>query len=117
MSAEFRHIFFNDSELLRIVSGYHREQVHRLPAGSVLDLKVAGEDLPRVEGRIAPDKGGDTVEFVLQGEDLKSAVISYCIKDNIPLPQRGAKKRLQVFGGRLALIITINVTADRLSEL
>ena len=112
MSAEFRHIFFNDAELLHIVSGYDR-----LPAGSVLDLKVAGEALPRVEGRVAPDRGGQPVAFVLEGEDLKSAVISYCIKDNIPLPQRGAKKRLQVFGDRLALIITINVTADRLSEL
>ena len=96
-----------------------------LKSGHVYDVNIGAyrnADVLVKDGRIAeigraPDKGGDTVEFVLQGEDLKSAVISYCIKDNIPLPQRGAKKRLQVFGGRLALIITINVTADRLSKL
>ena len=70
---------------------------------------------PSLQCRIAPDRGGETQDIALSGEGLKAAVIAYCISDRIPLPQRGAKKQLQVLGGRLALVITVNVAGERLS--
>ena len=117
MTSEFRHIFFSDAELLRIVSDHCRKRTNRLPAGSVLDLRVVEGPEPGVVCQVAPDKGGDQVNITLEGEDLMSAIISYCIGNRIPLPHRGAIKRLQVFGERLALVITINLAGDHVSEI
>ena len=113
MSAEFRHIFFNDAEILRIVTAYHKEYRRDLPHGSVLDLSVSGDPVPMVEGRIAPDRGGEEVPFSLQDEDLRSAVISHCIRNKIPLPQRGAVKSIRFIGQRLALVVTLNVNGEQ----
>ena len=113
MTAEFRHIFFNDGELVRILSSHLKKLGSRMPSGAILGLEIEDEPIALIRGHIAPDKGGESETVELGGKDLESAVIGYCISQRIPLPAKGIK-RLQSFNGRLALVVTVNVKDERL---
>ena len=115
MSAEFRHIFFNNGELVRILAMHAKRQAAKLPSGAVLGLKIASDPEPMVCGKIAPDGGGTPISIELGGKELRSAVIAYCIAQRIPLPAKGIK-RLDVFNKRLALVISMNVKGERLGK-
>lgn len=116
MSAEFRHIFFNNGELVRILAMHAKRQAAKLPSGAVLGLKITNDPEPAVRGKIAPDGGGTPIPIELGGKELRSAVIAYCIAQSIPLPAKGIK-RLEVFNRRLALVISINVKEERLGQI
>ena len=115
MSAEFRHIFFNNGELVRVLALHAKRKAAKLPSGAVLGLKVTQDPEPTVRGKIAPDGGGTPITIELGGKELRSAVIAYCIARRIPLPAKGLK-RLEVFNKRLALVITMNVKEERLGQ-
>ncbi len=108
MSAEFRHIFFNDSELLRIVADNAGRGSGRLPVGRMRGLEILNGEAPQVRGLIDADDGSGAKEFSLGGADLMSAVISFCIAQGTPLPAK-ATKSLQILAGRLVLVITMNI--------
>ncbi|MDX1401305.1 MAG: hypothetical protein R3245_05230 [Kiloniellales bacterium] len=112
MSAEFRHIFFNDGELVAILASHRKKSFGRLPSGAILDLKVDLDPELTLSGRMVPDDGADEETISLRGRDLESAIISYCINQRIPLPAKGVK-RIEILNNRLALIITINVKGGR----
>ncbi len=83
-----------------------------LPTGAVLEAGCAmAGGAPCFHLVVRPDKAhalqAEAASLTFAGPDLVQTLLAYCEFRGIPLPQR-AEKRLELFGGRLGLVMTLS---------
>ena len=105
---EPRTIRFSAEELERAIAAHQRRVSPDFRDGSIKALRVA-DDPPSVTVSIANVRG-DHRAVVIAEQQLLAAMVEFCLSCKVPLPLRSAK-RIEVIGGRIALVIEISGAA------
>ena len=91
MPIEFRRIVLDDDELILALRAFRRVRKELLPQGEILDVKPAddGGITIRVESPMPADDNVTTV--TLPTKYLVSAMVRFCIENNIVIPRQGKR--------------------------
>ena len=110
MPAEIRHVLFSHAEALEAVIEQWRRSRSSLPKGQVVDTKVeepSNGGALRFVFTVQPDDSTRPPRsYEVEDLELMAALITYCKGRGVPLPMK-ADKKLQRFGGRLGLVLTL----------
>ncbi len=117
MITEIRHLLFQDDDLIRALVEYEKKRNEPLPPGSIIGFKVEeNQQIIRCILKIYSDKFGDKIDFDFEHEEIRQALIMYCLYKNIPLPAK-IKKDLRMFGNRVGLFIALNLSHGEIKHL
>lgn len=107
MPTEIRRLIFEHDELAGILSDFISAEHTKTQPGKVLNCEVAKRDPIAVRARIHFRSGHQDTEF-FEEVFLCAAIISWCMKEKVPLARK-AKKAVRVTqDGRIALDITLS---------
>ncbi len=117
MITEIRHLLFQDDDLIRALVEYKKKRNESLPPGSIIGFKIDGnQQIIRCILKIYSDKCGETIDFSFEHEEIREALITYCLYRNIPLPSK-IYKYLRMFDDRVALFISLNLSHGEIKQL
>ena len=116
MITEIRHILFQDEDLLRATVEYRKKRNQPLPAGSIVEFKIERDHPMSCTVKIYSEKDGDTIDVLFDQEEMRSALVAYCMYKRIPMPA-GVKKDLQMFGDRVGLFFALNTSREEMDVL
>ena len=115
MPTEIRNIIFTTNEVLFAVKDFRQRKKDPLPTGSILACSIYDRPQAHAEIEMACDPDGQKLTIMLENEELAAALILFCINRKIPLPASAAKV-LQVFDGKLSMVVTINPPERKLRQ-
>ncbi len=117
MITEIRHLLFQDDDLIRALVEYKKKRNEPLPPGSIIGFKVEeNQQFIRCILKICSDKCDGKVTFSFEHEEIREALILYCLYKKIPLPAK-IRKDLRMFGDRVGLFIALNLSHGELKHL
>ena len=100
---------FEDQDLLRAMIEYGKSRNQPLPAGTITEFKVQRKQPMTCTLSINEEKTGKEAEIIFTNDVIRAALISYCIYKKVPLSVK-AEKDLKVFGERVGLLVSLNLT-------
>ena len=109
MISEVRYLLFDEPDLLRAVIEYRKSRNQPLPTGTIAEFKIQRKQPVTCTLSIHEDQAGKKTDIIFTNDVMRAALISYCIHKKVPLPIR-AEKDLQVFGKRIGMLISLNLT-------
>ncbi len=109
MISEVRYLLFDEQDLLRAMIEYRKLRNQPLPAGTISEFKIQRKQPVTCTLSIREDQAGKKTEIIFTNELMRAALISYCRYKKVPLPVK-AEKDLQVFGRRIGMLISLNLT-------
>lgn len=109
MISEVRYLLFEEQDLLRAMIEYRKSRNQPLPTGTIAEFKIQRKQPVTCTLSIHEDQAGKKTEIIFTNDVMRAALISYCIHKKVPLPIR-AGKDLQVFGKRIGMLISLNLT-------
>ena len=117
MIAEIRHLLFQDDDLIRALVEYKKKRNEPLPPGSIIGFKTeVDQQIIRCILKICPDKCDEKIDFSFEHEEIREALIMYCLYKKIPLPAK-VRKNLRMFGDRVGLFIALNLSHGEIKHL
>ncbi len=117
MITEIRHLLFQNEDLMRALIEYKKKRNEPLPPGNIIDFKIEGnQQIIRCILKIYSDKCGETIDFSFEHEEIREALIMYCLYKKIPLPAK-IQKDLRMFGDRVGLFIALNLSHGEIKHL
>lgn len=105
MPAELRYIEFSPQESMIAVEQYCQNLAERPLSGTVIGLKIVGDDRPCAHLSVL-NGNGVVSQIEMNPEELLSAHISFCLAHRIPLPAH-AIKTLRRCGSAVTLISSL----------
>ncbi len=109
MISEVRYLLFDEQDLLRAMIDYRKVRNQPLPAGSISEFKIQRKQPVTCTLTLQEDQAGHTTDVIFTNNDMRAALVSYCIDKKVPMPAK-ADKDLQVFGKRIGMLISLNLT-------
>ena len=109
MISEVRYLLFDEHDLLRAMIDYRKSRNQPLPTGSIAEFKIQREQPVTCTLTMQEDRAGRKTEVIFANDAMRAALISYCMYKKVPLPVK-ADKDLQVFGKRIGMLISLNLT-------
>ena len=109
MISEVRYLLFGEQDLLRAMIEYRKARNQPLPAGTISEFKIQRKEPVTCTLSMRDDRTGKKTDVIFTNDVMRAALISYCIHKKVPLPIR-AGKDLQVFGERIGMLISLNLT-------
>ena len=117
MITEIRHLLFQDDDLIRALVVYKQKRNESLPPGSIIGFKVEeNQQIIRCILKIGSDKCDGKVNFSFEHEEIREALILYCLYKKIPLPAK-IQKDLRMFGDRVGLFLALNLSHGGIKHL
>ncbi len=117
MITEIRHLLFQDDDLIRALVEYKKKRNEPLPPGSIIGFKIeVNQQIIRCILKIYSDNCGEKIDFSFEHEEIREALIMYCLYRKIPLPAK-IKKNLRMFGDRVGLFISLNLSHGEIKHL
>ena len=117
MITEIRHLLFQDDDLIRALVEYKKKRNESLPPGSIIGFKIEGnQQIIRCILKIYSDNCGEKIDFSFEHEEIREALIMYCLYKKIPLPAK-IQKDLRMFGDRVGLFIALNLSHGEIKHL
>ena len=96
---------------------YKKKRNEPLPPGSIIGFKIEGnKQIIRCILKICSDKCGEKIDFSFEHEEIRTALIMYCLYKKIPLP-KNVRKDLRMFGDRVGLFIGLNLSHGEIKHL
>ncbi len=114
MAAEIRTIIFEREEVVEAVTAFRRRKGTPLPPGEVFKFVLRHQ--PSISLALAfALKNPERLENIeIDAPELGAALVMFCLDSKIPLPAKGATKRLQLFGESIGLVVSINTSSQQL---
>ena len=109
MISEVRYLLFDEQDLLRAMIEYRKSRNQPLPTGTIADFKIQRKQPVTCTLSMHEDQAGKKTDIIFTSDVMHAALISYSLYKKIPLPVK-AEKDLQVFGERVGLLISLNLT-------
>ena len=109
MISEIRYLMFEEQDLLRAMIEYRKSKNQPLPAGLIVEFKVQRKQPMTCTLSICKDETGKKADVIFTNDIMRAALISYCMYKKVPLPVK-AVKDLQMFGERIGLLVSLNLT-------
>ncbi len=109
MISEVRYLLFDEQDLLRAMIDYRKSRNQPLPTGSISEFKIQRNHPVTCILTLQGDQAGQKTDIIFANDAMRAALISYCTYKKVPLPVR-AEKDLQVFGKRIGMLISLNLT-------
>ncbi len=109
MISEVRYLLFEEQDLLRAMIEYRKSRNQPLPTGSIAEFKIHRKQPVTCTLSVHEDQAGKKTDIIFTNDVMRAALISYCMYKKVPLPAR-AEKDLQVFGSRVGMLISLNLT-------
>ena len=105
MPTEHRCIEFSRQEVLTAIAEYNKVTSAKIPPGTLkhITFKDDGGIVAEMEFYDVDGKG---FTHVLKEKHLAAALLSFCLREKIPMARR-AEKSLQIMGDSLALNLVI----------
>ena len=117
MITEIRHILFQNEDLIRALVEYKKKKNDPLPPGSIIDFKIeSNQQIIRCILKIYSDKCGEKIDFNFEHEEIRDALVMFCLYKKIPLPAK-VRKDLRMFGDRVGLFIGLNLSHGEIKHL
>ena len=117
MITEIRHLLFQDDDLIRALVEYKKKRNESLPPGSIIGFKIEeNQQIIRCILKIYSEKCDEKIDFSFEHEEIREALITYCLYRNIPLPSK-IYKYLRMFDDRVALFISLNLSHGEIKQL
>ncbi len=117
MITEIRHLLFQDDDLIRALIEYKKKRNEPLPPGSITSFKTEEkQQIIRCILKIYSDKCNEKIDFSFEHEEIRQALIMYCLYKKIPLPAK-VRKDLQMFGDRVGLFLSLNLSHGEIKHL
>ena len=117
MITEIRHLLFQDDDLIRALVEYKKKRNESLPTGSIIGFKIEeNQQIIRCILKIYSEKCDEKIDFRFEHEEIREALITYCLYRNIPLPSK-IYKYLRMFDDRVALFISLNLSHGEIKQL
>lgn len=115
MITEVRHFIFQDSDIQRALVSFRKNHGDPLPPGNIINVKIDKAELGCVLV-VEPDNLAQRRSYAFSADEILSALISYCIGKNVPLPAK-SPKFLKVFGDQLGFVVPTNLSDSGLRRL
>ena len=112
MPAELRQILFSNKELIEALHGHNQVAQNKLPQGTIISCTPVAEDEVAVRLELVDQESGETQIASLTPEMVAAALLHYCFKHRIPIPQIAAKS-IQIHGDEISLNIRIEGRAKQ----
>ena len=109
MISEVRYLLFDEQDLLRALIEYRKARNQPLPVGTIAEFKIQRKEPVTCTLSMHEDQAGKRTDIIFTNDIIRAALIAYCMYKNVPLPVK-AEKDLQVFGGRVGMLISLNLT-------
>ncbi len=117
MITEIRHLLFQDNDLIRALVEYKKKRNESLPTGSIIGFKIEeNQQIIRCILKIYSEKCDEKIDFSFEHEEIRQALIMYCLYKKIPLPAK-VRKDLRMFGDRVGLFIGLNLSHGEIKHL
>lgn len=105
MPKEMRRLIFSNDEILQALMDFNTRAGNKhFPGGVIGDLEILGEPNPHIKTTVEVASGRKD-DITIETPTLGAAIISYCMRNGIPLPNN-ADKSLKVINANLILEIT-----------
>ncbi|MFA7429474.1 MAG: hypothetical protein WCZ23_04905 [Rhodospirillaceae bacterium] len=106
MPTEIRRLIFTDAELVDALTQFISSDRTAVEAGRVINTSIATQDPAALKCRVQA-RNGQQSDQIFDAVFLCAALISWCMKNKVPLA-RNAKKAVKLTQvGRVALDITL----------
>jgi hypothetical protein len=109
MISEVRYLLFDEQDLLRAMIEYRKSRNQPLPTGTISEFKIQRAQPVTCILSVDEDQAGKKTDIIFTNDVIRAALISYCLYKKVPLPAR-AEKNLQVFGKRIGMLVSLNLT-------
>ena len=109
MISEVRYLLFDEQDLLRAMIEYRKARNQPLPVGTITEFKIQRKEQVTCTLSMHEDKAGKKTDIIFTNDIIRAALIAYCRYKKVPLPVT-AQKDLQVFGERVGMLISLNLT-------
>lgn len=107
MPTEIRRLIFSNEELATILSEFISAEHTKTQPGKILSCEVAKREPITLRARIHYRSGHQDTEFI-EEVFLCAAIISWCMKEKVPLARKARKAVRITQDGRIALDITLS---------
>ena len=115
MPAEYRQVLFSNNELIQALNGYNQVAQTKLPHGVIISCTPVAEDKVAVRLQLVDQASGETQVASLSPELVAAALLHYCFKHRIPMPQSAAKA-IETHGDEISLNVRIERRAKNLEQ-
>ena len=103
--------------MIRALIEYKKKRNESLPPASIIGCKIeVNQQIIRCILKIYSDKCDGNINFRFDHEEIRDALVMYCLYKKIPLPAK-ARKDLQMFGDRVGLFIGLNLSHGAIKHL
>ncbi len=109
MISEVRYLLFDEQDLLRAMIEYRKSRNQPLPTGTISEFKIQRTEPVTCILSVHEDQAHKKTDIIFTNDVMRAALISYCLYKKVPLPAK-ASKELQVFGKRIGMVISLNLT-------
>ena len=117
MITEIRHLLFQDDDLIRALVEYKKKRNESPPSGNIIGFKMeVNQQIISCIFKINLDNGGGKIDIRFDHEEIREALIMYCLYKKIPLPAK-IQKDLRMFGDRVGLFIALNLSHGEIKHL
>ena len=117
MITEIRRLLFQNDDVIRALVEYKKKINEPLPSGGIIRFKIeVNQQIIRCTLKISSDKLDEKIDCNFAHEEIRDALVMYCMHKKIPLPAR-AQKDLHMFGDRVGLFIGLNLSHGEIKHL
>ncbi len=89
MITEIRHLLFQNEDVIRALVEYKKKRNESLPAGSIVDFKIeVNQQIIRCILKIYSDKCDGNINFRFDHEEIRDALVMYCLYKKFPFPAK-----------------------------
>ncbi|MDP6517527.1 MAG: hypothetical protein QF926_13025 [Alphaproteobacteria bacterium] len=107
MPIEIRHTIFSETEVVEALRLYQEQLGDPYPPGTLESFALDTDDDIEVVLDMVLDKLNRPFRAMYDQEELREAFIVYCLEHRIPMPATGASETVEIFDGKLALVISL----------
>lgn len=106
MPIEIRRLLFSNEEICAVLSTFINSTKTHVEPGQVISVDIAQKDPILLRCTLAT-KGGRQTGEELEGVFVCAAILSWCMKNSIPLARKARKQVRVTQDGRIALDSTL----------
>lgn len=115
MAQEIRTIVFTEAEALFALVQGRRTTGRTVAPGEVRAFTThEANGTPEALLRVRRADDGAEEEYIFDAEEMREALVAYCIRRRVPLPMKG-RKHVEASRSGLALVVTFEIT-DAVAE-
>jgi len=102
MPTEMRRIVFSNEELMNAINFFNSPGVPKLPEGVITAVSVDPDNKANIVLKFISYNRDEERNIVVSVANLGAVLISYCIKNKIPMSKK-ASKSLKIIGDNVSL--------------